>query len=188
MTAETLSRSQPEPNAMVESILLVSVLADDSLLGLVATWVAPEDFYSLGHQAIFRTMLGLARKKERITLSTLQRELVDPTEQVNPIFDLVRLEELMPLLAVGREVIYDFINILRYRSYLRQLACIFEAGIADCAGGIHPLQIIDRLQLCLSRCKEDWNRPLKAQQQEQQRQVQNIELADSKMAQGRFDA
>ena len=57
MTADTHSRSQPEPNATVESILLVSIVADNSLLGLVATWVAPEDFYSLGHQAIFSESL-----------------------------------------------------------------------------------------------------------------------------------
>jgi replicative DNA helicase len=93
---------QPYPHLAAETVLLVSVMADNSLLDLLSA-LAADCFYSLAHQTIFTAMLTLQSRGIAISPSTLENECAAAGKSDS----LPVLERMSSLLAVDRATLQE---------------------------------------------------------------------------------
>jgi DnaB-like helicase N terminal domain len=110
---------QPHPHLTAETILLVSVMADNSLFDMLSALVA-DCFYSAAHQAIFTAMLALRSRGVAISQSTIEAHCL-ATGKSDSLPTLTRMFSLVPLLAVDRATLYRYIGIVKYQCLTRGL-------------------------------------------------------------------
>jgi replicative DNA helicase len=157
---------QPDPHLAAEIVLLVSVIADNSLCDLLTNFV-PDCFCSLSHQSIFKAMLSLRARGIAISSSTIRSHCSDPTCAVDE--DLSALLFLLPLFAVDQATFYRYMGTIKYQWLTRRLQWCLQRTMESRVSGCSPVHLIDTLQQALAGLKSDYdfiNRPTPGEQQE----------------------
>src|ERR1700680_4922049 len=143
---------QPHPHLAAETVLLVSVMADGSLLDLLSSLVA-DCFCSVSHQAIFTAMLTLQSQGVPISVSTLESQCAATgTSDSLPV--LTRMSSLVPLPAVDRATFYRYLGIVKYQWLTRRLRWTLQATIDLSIRGCSPVDLISSLQRALAELNE----------------------------------
>ncbi len=179
---------QPDPHLAAEIVLLVSVIADNSLCDLLTNFV-PDCFCFRTHQSIFRAMLSLRSRGIAISSSTIENECFG-SGQVGISEDLSALVFLLPLLAVDQATFYRYMGTVKYQWLTRRLQWCLQMTMESSVGGCSPVHLIDTLQQALTRLKADHdlvNQPApSAQQLDNYREAEVT--ASNRCFSGSFDA
>jgi len=117
-TESILGKSLPS-NIEAERAILGAILLNDESLQQVIEILADVDFYVPAHQILFKAMLALHEKSQRIDLITLQDilEQSGQLEQIGGVVYLLGLQEDIP--AMG--LIVQHAKIVRSKAVLREL-------------------------------------------------------------------
>lgn len=124
-----LGKSLPA-NVDAERAVLGAILLNDECYHVIAEMLIPKDFYVPAHQAIYKSIMALAEKNQRIDMITLQNELEaqQELELAGGVVYLVGLQEDIP--AVG--LIEQHAKIVKEKSTLRVLINSSVNIITDC--------------------------------------------------------
>ena len=117
--AEAIMGKSLPSNIEAERAILGAILLNDDALQSITEILRETDFYVPAHQTIFKAMLNLQEKNQRIDLITLQ-DILGQTgqfEQVGGIVYLLGLQEDIP--AMG--LIVQHSQIVRAKAILREL-------------------------------------------------------------------
>ena len=178
---------QPHPHLAAETVLLVSVMADGSLLDLLSSLVA-DCFCSVSHQAIFTAMLTLQSQGVPISVSTLESQCAATgTSDSLPV--LTRMSSLVPVLAVDLATFYRYIGIVKYQWLTRKLRWCLQMVKDESTRGASPVWLISELQQALAALKTGYdaiNRPSPHEQQETNYNDAKV-VAASRCTLGNFD-
>lgn len=145
---------QPHPDLFAETVLLVSVLADNSLLDLLSALVA-DCFYATSNQVIFTAMNALRLRGVGISQSTLESECAG-TGKSDALPVLKRMSALLPELAVDRPTFYRYIGIVRDQCVIRGLRWCLQTIIDSSYRGCSPADLISRAQLALADLNDNY--------------------------------
>ena len=157
---------QPHPHLAAEIVLLVSVIADNSLCDLLTNFV-PECFCSLSHQSIFKAMLSLRSRGIAISSSTIESQCAGAGE-VGLSEELSALSFLRQLFAVDQATFYRYMGTIKYQWLTRRLQWCLQTTMESSVSGCSPVHLIDTLQQALAGLKNDYdliNRPAPGEQQ-----------------------
>jgi hypothetical protein len=177
----------PDPHLAAEIVLLVSVIADNSLCDLLTNFV-PDCFCSLTHQTIFKAMLSLRARGIAISSSTIGSHCSDPTCAVDE--DLSALSFLRPLFAVDQATFYRYMGTIKYQWLTRRLRWCLQTTMESSVSGCSPVHLIGTLQRALPGLKSDYdliNRPTPGEQQENNYSKAEV-AASNRCFSGSFDA
>jgi replicative DNA helicase len=116
--AQDLGRIPPQ-NKEAEQSLLGSLLLDKDAVIKIADLVAPDDFYSDNHRAIYEAMLDLFSRREPIDLLSVSNLLSERglLERVGGRAELVHLSNIVP---TASHVVH-YANIIAKKATLRRL-------------------------------------------------------------------
>jgi replicative DNA helicase len=179
---------QPHPHLAAEIVLLVSVIADNSLCDLLTNFVS-DCFSSLSHQSIFKAMLSLRARGIAISSSTIESHCSEGGG-VGVRDDLSALLFLLPLFAVDQATFYRYMGTIKYQWLTRRLQWCLQTTIESSVSGCSPVHLIDTLQQALAGLKSDYdfiNRPAPAEQQENNYSKAEV-AASNRCFSGSFDA
>lgn len=179
---------QPDPHLAAEIVLLVSVIADNSLCDLLTNFV-PDCFCSLSHQSIFKAMLSLRSRGIAISSSTIESRCTEAGE-VGVSDDLSALLFLLPLFAVDQATFYRYMGTIKYQWLTRRLRWCLHTAVESSVGGCSPVHLIDTLQQALASLKSDYdfiNRPAPGEQQQSSYNKAEV-AASNRCFSGSFDA
>jgi replicative DNA helicase len=129
LAEKVLGRSLPY-NIEAERAVLGSILLHDDQLGLIIEVLTSRDFYLPAHQLIYEAMVGIAERKQRVDLVTLQDEL-DKSEHLMAVGGssyLVSLQEDIPVLGL----IEQHSKIIKEKAVLRELISCATHIITNC--------------------------------------------------------
>ncbi len=117
-------------NLYAERMVLGSILLNEAAFVAIASLLKPEDFSIDKHRLIFRRMLDLNSRGERIDRVTLANELVrhNELEIVDGLPYLSSLDEGLPELPN----LESYARIVRDKSLLRQMIFTAQAAIHRC--------------------------------------------------------
>jgi DnaB helicase-like protein len=180
---------QSHPHLAAETVLLVSVIADNSLLDQLSTLVV-DCFYSVSHQAIFTAMLALQSRGVAISPSTIESECAARGKS-DSLPTLTGMSSLVPLLAVDRATFYRYIGIVKYQWLTRGLRWYLQMTMDSSARGASPVDLISRLQRALSELNEGYaylNRNATIERQESGYDNDAEIVAASRCTLGNFDS
>jgi replicative DNA helicase len=135
---------QPHPHLASEIVVLLSVIADNSLFDVLSVLVA-DCFYSAAHQAIFDAMVALQSRGVVISQGTIESQL-SATGKSDSLPALTRLFPLAPMLAVDRATFYRYIGIVKYQCLTRGLRWLLQTILDSSHQGCSPVDLISRLQ------------------------------------------
>lgn len=109
----------PPQNLEAEQSVLGSLLLQDKQFTLVLEMIKPEDFYSVSHQIIYKTMLDLFQDNTPQDIITLSDRLKNNNEleKIGGPAYLATLTSIVPVTAN----IASYANIIREKSILRKL-------------------------------------------------------------------
>src|SRR5450755_33831 len=179
---------QPDPHLAAEIVLLVSVIADNSLCDLLTNFV-PDCFCSLAHQSIFKAMLSLRARGIAISSSTIEVRCAEAGE-TGVSEDLSALLFLLPLFAVDQATFYRYMGTIKYQWLTRRLQWCLQTTVESSVGGCSPVHLIDTLQQAFARLKSDYdfiNRPAPGEQQQSNYSKAEV-AASNRCFSGSFDA
>ncbi|MBK9170456.1 MAG: replicative DNA helicase [Bryobacterales bacterium] len=128
-------------NLDAERYILGSILADDSHFVQVGGRLLPEDFSLEAHRRIFRSMLDLQGRAEKIDRVTVANELMRHAqlESCGGVAYLVSLDDGMPLILN----LDGYIRIVRDKATLRRLIAVSQHLMSRCLSGAEdPSQIL----------------------------------------------
>lgn len=130
MRVESMLGKSLPANLDAERAVLGAILLHDESYHSIAEQLSPEDFYQIGHQFIYKAIVELAEKSERIDMITLQHKLetMQALEKVGGVVYLIGLQEDIP--AVG--LVEQHAKIIREKSVLRSLISSSVEIIANC--------------------------------------------------------
>ena len=128
-------------NVYAERMVLGSILLNSNAFVTAAATLTPEDFSLEKHRIIFRRMLDLHNREERIDRVTLANELIrhGELEAVDGLSYLASLDEGLP------EIYHleSYVQIVRDKSLLRRMIYAAQQTIERCMlGEDDPVQIL----------------------------------------------
>ncbi len=117
-------------NIEAERSVLGAFLLHDEQIGSIPEILRPEDFYSVAHRIIYKTMLELLNAHKRIDIVTIQDELQkrEEIEDVGGIEYLIGLQEDIPSLGL----VEQHAKIIKEKSILRELIQSAVGIISNC--------------------------------------------------------
>lgn len=129
LAEKVLGRSLPFSRE-AEKAVLGSLLLQDSYLDVIVDVLKPQDFYAPVNQLIFKAMLGIYQRKERLDVITLQDELekANKLSEIGGISYLLSMQEDIP--AIG--LIEQHANIIKEKAILRELIQSATTIITNC--------------------------------------------------------
>src|SRR5437867_13066245 len=139
MSRQSLERTLPH-NIDAEKSVLGAILVNNENYYRVLEILRPEDFYLEAHRAIYRKMVELIERSRAIDLITIQEELVRASqlESAGGITYLAGLLDGIPHLVN----IDHYIEIIREKSLLRQMANCTNKIMAECFDQAEPAEAI----------------------------------------------
>jgi replicative DNA helicase len=179
---------QPHPHLAAEIVLLVSVIADNSLCDLLSNFV-PDCFCTLSHQSIFKAMLWLRVRGIAISPSTIESQCAEAA-LVGLSEELSALSVLRQLFAVDQATFYRYMGTIKYQWLTRRLQWCLQTTAESSVSGCSPVHLIDTLQQALAGLKSDYdliNRPTPGEQQENNYSKAEV-AASNRCFLGSFDA
>ncbi|MEO6991755.1 MAG: replicative DNA helicase [Candidatus Baltobacteraceae bacterium] len=114
----TIERFPPN-NLEAEMAVIGSILVDREMMATIAEIVAPNDFYSLHHEAIYGALLALYERGEPLDKITLAEEL-GRRGKLEQIGGIARLSALMETVPTAASAEY-YARIVREKAALRGL-------------------------------------------------------------------
>ena len=146
--------AQPLPsNVYAEKLVLGAVMMNDEKFVTVAAGLTADDFSLEKHRRIFRRMLELNERQEKIDHVTVAHELMryGELESVDGLTYIVSLEEGMPELYN----LESYVQIVKQRSMLRQMIFLSEEIKQRCfVGSEDPEDILAAAEEGLIRLSE----------------------------------
>jgi replicative DNA helicase len=117
-------------NIEAERSVLGAFLLHDEQIGSIPEILQPDDFYSIAHRTIYRTMLDLLNAHKRIDIVTIQDELQksEALEDVGGVEYLIGLQEDIPSLGL----VEQHAKIIKEKSILRELIQSAVGIISNC--------------------------------------------------------
>jgi len=109
----------PPQNIEAEQSVLGSLFIDKNAIDKIADIISPEDFYRKAHEIIFKSILGLYKKKEPIDLLTVSSSLKEK-KTLKEIGGLSYLTTLMNSVPTASHIIH-YAKIVRQKRVLRDL-------------------------------------------------------------------
>ena len=129
LAEKVLGRSLPFSRE-AERAVLGSLLLQDGYLDLIVEILSPQDFYAPVNQAIYKAILTIYHRKERLDIITLQDELEKDGKlsEVGGISYLLSMQEDIP--AIG--LIEQHAKIVKEKAILRELIQSATNIITNC--------------------------------------------------------
>lgn len=136
----------PPHSIEAEQAVLGGLMLDNNAWDIVATKLAPEDFYRQDHKLIFNTMADLARQSSPIDLVTISEKL-EQNHKMNNVGGIAYLGEIAKNTPSAANIA-AYTDIVKQRSVLRHLITIGNE-IADCGfnpNGRTPAELLDQAE------------------------------------------
>ncbi len=129
-SAESVLGKRLPANVEAERSVLGAFLLHDEYVHSITELLAPDDFYSIAHKAIYQAILDITHAQKRVDLVTVQDELIKKNQlsNVGGIVYLISLQEDIPALGL----VEQHAQIIKEKSILRDLIQSAAGIISGC--------------------------------------------------------